>query len=229
LIWGKGLNAGQTCIAPDHLLVQDSIREALLEALTQARHELYGDAPLQSPDLARIINPRQYERLERLLDGARDAGQVLIGGESDAASRRIAPTVLQVSDDHDPLMAEELFGPLLPLLSVASLEEAIARIRRQAKPLALYLFGGHAQEQQALLNGTSSGGVCFNDVVMQVGVPDLPFGGVGPSGMGTYHGEAGFRTFSHERSVLRRPFALDVRLRYPPYRVKRDWLKRLLG
>jgi NAD-dependent aldehyde dehydrogenases len=126
-------------------------------------------------------------------------------------------------------MAEELFGPLLPLLSVASLEEAIARIRRQAKPLALYLFGGHAQEQQALLNGTSSGGVCFNDVVMQVGVPDLPFGGVGPSGMGTYHGEAGFRTFSHERSVLRRPFALDVRLRYPPYRVKRDWLKRLLG
>jgi len=229
LIWGKGLNAGQTCIAPDHLLVQDSIREALLEALAQARRELYGDAPLQSPDLARIINPRQYERLERLLDGARDAGQVLIGGESDAASRRIAPTVLQVSDDHDPLMAEELFGPLLPLLSVASLEEAIARIRRQAKPLALYLFGGHAQEQQALLNGTSSGGVCFNDVVMQVGVPDLPFGGVGPSGMGTYHGEAGFRTFSHERSVLRRPFALDVRLRYPPYRVKRDLLKRLLG
>lgn len=229
LIWGKGLNAGQTCIAPDHVLVQQSIREDLLVELARARQTFYGETPLQSPDLARIINERQFQRLETLLAGARRRDQVLIGGESDAASRRIAPTVLQVSDDDDPLMADELFGPLLPLISVRSLEEAIERIRRQPKPLALYMFGGTSQDQTALLRGTSSGGVCFNDVVMQVGVPDLPFGGVGPSGMGLYHGEAGFRTFSHERSVLRRPFGLDVRLRYPPYRISRDLLKRLLG
>jgi len=229
LIWGKGLNAGQTCIAPDHLLVQEGIRRPLLEALKTARCELYGEQPLQSPDLGRIINDRQFQRLETLLEGARNSDQVLIGGESDAGSRRMAPTVIGVNDDEDPLMAEELFGPLLPLISVSSLEEAITRIQRQPKPLALYLFGGDAQDQQTLLRGTSSGGVCFNDVVMQVGVPDLPFGGVGPSGMGTYHGEAGFRTFSHERAVLRRGFSLDVRLRYPPYGVSRTLLKRLLG
>ena len=229
LIWGKGLNAGQTCIAPDHVLVQQSIREELLVELARARQTFYGETPLQSPDLARIINERQFQRLETLLEGARRQDQVLVGGESDAVSRRMAPTVLQVSDDDDPLMADELFGPLLPLISVRSLEEAIERIRRQPKPLALYMFGGTSQDQTALLQGTSSGGVCFNDVVMQVGVPDLPFGGVGPSGMGSYHGEAGFRTFCHERSVLRRPFRLDVRLRYPPYRISRDLLKRLLG
>ena len=229
LIWGKGLNAGQTCIAPDHVLVQQSIQEELLVELARARQTFYGETPLQSPDLARIINERQFQRLETLLEGARRQDQVLIGGESDAVSRRMAPTVLQVSDDDDPLMADELFGPLLPLISVRSLEEAIERIRRQPKPLALYMFGGTSQDQTALLQGTSSGGVCFNDVVMQVGVPDLPFGGVGPSGMGSYHGEAGFRTFCHERSVLRRPFRLDVRLRYPPYRISRDLLKRLLG
>ena len=229
LIWGKGLNAGQTCIAPDHVLVQQSIQEELLVELARARQTFYGETPLQSPDLGRIINERQFQRLETLLEGARRQDQVLVGGESDAVSRRMAPTVLQVSDDDDPLMADELFGPLLPLISVRSLEEAIERIRRQPKPLALYMFGGTSQDQTALLQGTSSGGVCFNDVVMQVGVPDLPFGGVGPSGMGSYHGEAGFRTFCHERSVLRRPFRLDVRLRYPPYRISRDLLKRLLG
>jgi aldehyde dehydrogenase (NAD+) len=112
---------------------------------------------------------------------------------------------------------------------VRDLHQAIQQIRSQPKPLALYLFGGDAQQQQQLLEGTSSGGVCFNDVVMHVGIPDLPFGGVGASGMGNYHGEAGFRTFSHDRSVLRRPFALDLRLRYPPYRLNRDLMRRLLG
>ena len=129
----------------------------------------------------------------------------------------------------DPLMGDELFGPLLPLISVRNLNAAIQQIRSQPKPLALYLFGGDAQQQQQLLEETSSGGVCFNDVMMHHAIPDLPFGGVGASGMGTYHGEAGFRTFSYERSVLRRPFALDLRLRYPPYRVNRALMRRLLG
>jgi aldehyde dehydrogenase (NAD+) len=229
LIWGKGLNAGQTCIAPDHLLVQASIREPLLAALAQARLELYGEQPLQSPDLAHLIHGRHFQRLSALLEGARQSGQVLIGGESDADTLRMAPTVIQVDRDDDPLMEDELFGPLLPMICVDNLAEAITRIRRQPKPLALYLFGGEAQDRAMLLQGTSSGGVCFNDVVMQVGVPELPFGGVGASGMGAYHGEAGFRTFSHERAVLKRSFALDARLRYPPYAISRGLIKRLLG
>ena len=229
LIWGKGLNAGQTCIAPDYVLVEASLREPLVQALEAARHGLYGHDPLASSDLGQIINARQYQRLEALLQGAHDKGQVLIGGECNAASRRIAPSVLSVEQNDDPLMEDELFGPLLPLISVADLNAAIERIRRQPKPLALYLFGGDARQEEELLRGTSSGGVCFNDVVMHVGIPDLPFGGIGPSGMGSYHGEAGFRTFSHERSVLRRPFAMDLRLRYPPYRLSRDWMRRLLG
>lgn len=229
LIWGKGLNAGQTCIAPDYLLVERDLRTPLLEALKTARTELYGDSPLHSPDLGQIINTRQYQRLERLLHGAKAQDQVLIGGECDATNRQIAPTVLAVDRSDDPLMQDELFGPLLPMIEVQDLAMAMEQIRSQPKPLALYLFGGTAAQQQQLLMGSSSGGVCFNDVVMHVGIPDLPFGGVGPSGMGSYHGEAGFRTFSHERSVLRRPFAFDLRLRYPPYRLSLDWMRRLLG
>ena len=229
LIWGKGLNAGQTCIAPDYLLVEEGLREPLLAALTRAREELYGTNPLASKDLGRVINDRQYQRLDALLQGALGKEQVLIGGEHDPSERRIAPTVIAVDDNSDPLMRDELFGPLLPLMSVPNLTAAMAQIRSLPKPLALYLFGGDPEQQQQLLMGTSSGGVCFNDVVMHVGIPDLPFGGVGPSGMGSYHGEAGFKTFSHERSVLRRPFALDLPLRYPPYRLSRDWMRRLLG
>ncbi len=230
LIWGKGWNAGQTCIAPDYLLVADGLEAPLLAAMADARADLYGNNPLESQDLGPIINTRQYQRIEALLTTAQANGQVLIGGESDPANRRIAPTVLSVTNtDDDPLMREELFGPLLPLVSVRDLQEAIQRIRSQAKPLALYLFGGNAPQRQELLEGTSSGGVCFNDVLMHCGIPDLPFGGIGASGMGSYHGEAGFRNFSYERSVLHRPFALDLRLRYPPYRLPHGLMRRLLG
>ena len=229
LIWGKGLNAGQTCIAPDYLLVDHSLRDPLLRALATARTDLYGKQPSTSNDLGSIINARQFQRLESLVLQAQTSGRVLIGGECDAEHRRIAPTVLNVERRDDPLMQEELFGPLLPVVAIRDLDSAIAWIRELPKPLALYLFGGDRQMQQQVLQGTSSGGVCFNDVVMHAGIPDLPFGGVGPSGMGSYHGEAGFRTFSHERSVLRRPFFLDLRLRYPPYRMSRATLRKLLG
>ncbi|HJO78434.1 MAG TPA: aldehyde dehydrogenase family protein, partial [Prochlorococcaceae cyanobacterium Fu_MAG_134] len=143
--------------------------------------------------------------------------------------RRIAPTLIDVDNHNDPLMAEELFGPLLPIISVANLDAALTEVRQQPKPLALYLFGGTHAEQQKLLETTSSGGVCFNDVVMQVGIPELPFGGVGASGMGSYHGKAGFETFSHQKSVLRRPFWLDLKMRYPPYKTNLALLKKLLG
>ena len=211
------------------MLVEASVRPALVERLTREITRHYGEDPLASPDLARIVNRPQFERLYGLLEGARQRGQLLAGGQSDRERLRIAPTLLAVEAADDPLMQEELFGPLLPVLPVASLEEAITLVRRGAKPLALYLFSTSSTAQEQVLAGTSSGGVCFNDVVMQVGVPELPFGGVGPSGMGRYHGQSGFDTFSHLRSVLRRPFRFDVPLRYPPYGNRLSLIKRLMG
>jgi aldehyde dehydrogenase (NAD+) len=228
LLWGKGFNAGQTCVAPDYLLVQEPIAAPLLHALQQACTRLYGPDPLQSPDLGCIVNQAQFGRLEALLEGARARGQIRIGGRSDAARRRIEPTVVELSDPDDPLMQQELFGPILPLLSTGSLAEALAFINARPKPLALYLFSGSKQAQRQTLAQTSSGTVAFNDVIVQAGDANLPFGGVGSSGMGSYHGEAGFRTFSHQRTVVKRPFWGDVPLRYPPYAGKLPLLKRFL-
>jgi aldehyde dehydrogenase (NAD+) len=229
LIWGKGVNAGQTCIAPDHLLVQTTIRQRLVDALEEQRRKLYGDDPLASGDLSCLIHDRHFQHLEGLLARAKAEGRILFGGECDRQSRKIAPTLIEVHNDQDPLMREEIFGPLLPVLTVNHLDEAITRIQQQDKPLAIYLFGGDQNDQNEILQRTSSGGVCFNDVVMQKGVPELPFGGVGPSGMGSYHAETGFRTFSHERSVLSRPFFLDLRLRYPPYTLNPALFRRFMG
>jgi aldehyde dehydrogenase (NAD+) len=153
----------------------------------------------------------------------------LIGGEISREQRRIAPTVIEVNDRQDPLMSEELFGPLLPMLRMGNLSDALQAIRRQGKPLALYLFGGSEAQQHEVLNTTSSGGVCLNDVVMQAGIPELPFGGVGASGMGSYHGHNGFKTFSHYKAVLKRGFRFDFKLRYPPYSVDLNVLRRIAG
>lgn len=229
LIWGKGINAGQTCIAPDHLLLAPAMREPLLKAMAAERSAMYGDDPLASDQLSRIINDRQFTRLEALLTTAQNEGRVLIGGEISREQRRIAPTVIRVDSREDPLMADELFGPLLPVLALDDLGTALQEIRQGPKPLALYLFGGNEADQQRVLNSTSSGGVCLNDVVMQAGVPQLPFGGVGASGMGCYHGESGFNTFSHRKAVLKRPFRFDFKLRYPPYKVDLNLLRRLAG
>ena len=229
LAWGRSLNAGQTCIAPDHVLVQPAAAEALVQTMARDLERFYGSDPLQSPDLGAIVNQAQYDRLSGLLAGAQARGQVLHGGRCDPERRRIEPTLVAVSSGEDPLMQEELFGPLLPIQQVESLDRALEEIRSRPKPLALYLFSHDRRAQQRVLNETSSGGVCFNDVVMQAGSSQLPFGGVGESGMGSYHGEAGFLTFSHLRSVLRRPFWLDIPLRYPPYAGKLALVQRLLG
>jgi len=229
LVWGKTLNAGQTCIAPDYLLVQRPIADRLLTLLRSRIDECFGPDPLRSPDLGSIVNQAQYDRLSGLLEGARQRGQLLHGGACEPGERRIAPSLIQVEGPEDPLMQEELFGPLLPVLVVEDLEEAIQLINSRPKPLALYLFTSQRQHQRTLLQRTSSGGVCLNDVVLQAGVPELPFGGVGNSGMGTYHGKAGFETFSHRRSVLRRSFRLDAPFRYPPYAGRLPLIRRLLG
>ena len=229
LIWGKGFNAGQACVAPDHILVEQSLREPLVQAMADQRRALYGANPLESEHMASLISERHYGRLAGLLKTAQDEGRVLIGGECDETRRRIAPTLISIEDDTDPLMADELFGPLLPMIEIPDLNHAITRMQGQDKPLAIYLFGGDHGDQQRLLRSTSSGTVCFNDVILQAGVPGLAFGGVGASGMGSHHGEAGFRTFSHERSVLKRPFWLDLPQRYPPYTLKPETFRRLLS
>ena len=229
IIWGKSLNAGQTCIAPDHLLVEKKLFDSLITNLKISINDFYGDTPLSSKHLGSIINQRQFNRLNNLLKGAKSNGQIIFGGECNESEKRISPTLIRIENRKDPLMKEELFGPLLPILSIENLDEAIFDFKSLPKPLALYLFGGEKKEQEKILSMTSSGGVCFNDVVLQAGIPELPFGGVGLSGMGKYHGKASFDNFTHYKSILKRPFWLDLNFRYPPYKLDLSLLKKLIG
>ena len=224
IAWGRFLNGGQTCLAPDYVLVAPAIRDAFLTALQQTILDFYGEDPQVSPDFCRIVNDVQFQRLAALLRER----SVLWGGQMDSAERYIAPTVVDVNCWDDPLMEEEIFGPVLPILPLTSLEEAMNAINSHPQPLAIYLFSRSQAWQDRLLAGTTSGTVCFNDVVLQGGIPQLPLGGVGESGMGAYHGHAGFTCFSHQRSVLQRPQAFDSPWRYPPYGNRLRWMKRLL-
>jgi aldehyde dehydrogenase (NAD+) len=225
IVWGKFINAGQTCIAPDYLLVNQKIKNNLIDSLRKTLKEFYGDNPAISPDLARIINQKQFDRLVNFLKD----GEIIIGGETNSAERYIAPTVIDRVSWTDPIMQEEIFGPILPIIEYSDITEAIALINSRPKPLALYLFSQNKHLQKRVLQETTSGGVCINDTVMQVGVSSLPFGGVGDSGIGSYHGKASFETFSHYKSVLKNSFLLDLNWRYAPYKDKLSSLKRLLG
>ncbi|MDJ0708078.1 MAG: aldehyde dehydrogenase [Leptolyngbyaceae cyanobacterium MO_188.B28] len=213
IVWGKFINAGQTCIAPDYLLVDRRIKEPLMAAIKQCLQEFYGEDPAQSPNYGRIVNPRHFTRLAAFLD----SGEIVVGGHIDPDSRYFAPTVLDRVNWDSPVMQEEIFGPILPVLEYDSLDEAITLVNDRPKPLALYFFSRNREKQDQLLASTSSGGACINDTVMQAAVSGLPFGGVGESGMGGYHGKASFNTFSHFKSVLKKGFLLDLKWRYAPY------------
>jgi len=221
ICWGKFVNAGQTCVAPDHVLVDRSVMEPLLRHMATSIREFFGEEPRHSPDFGRVINERHHARLTALLDGA----NVVIGGQHDVEERYIAPTILRDVDPDSPVMQEEIFGPILPVLPVDSTSAAISFINNRPRPLALYIFSDSEQTQQQVLRGTTSGGVCVNDVLSHAGVPELPFGGVGNSGMGAYHGRYGFDAMSHSKAVVRRSTAVDVKLRYAPYKGKLKWLK----
>jgi len=222
IAWGKFMNAGQTCVAPDFVLADRKVRDLLVTALKQAVRGFYGDAPQQSPSYGRIINRKHWERL----NGYLTCGQVAYGGQHDARDLYISPTILTGVPADAPVMNEEIFGPILPVLDFDTLDDGLAMLRDRATPLALYLFSRDRATQERVLAGTRSGGVCLNDTVTHMVGKNLPFGGLGESGLGAYHGRASFDCFSHHRSVLRRSFALDSKLRYPPPRVSLATLKR---
>ncbi|NWX92620.1 AL3B1 dehydrogenase, partial [Nothoprocta pentlandii] len=217
--WGRFFNAGQTCVAPDYILCSAEMREKLLPALREAIAEFYGPNPKESPDFARIVGDKQFQRVRALLG----SGRAAIGGQVDEQERYIAPTVLVDVRPEDAVMREEIFGPVLPILTVAGEDEAVAFINARERPLALYVFSSSQKVLQRVLEHTSSGGFCGNDTVMHMTLPVLPFGGIGHSGLGCYHGRFSFDTFSHARAALLRAAGREAlnAVRYPPYSARR--------
>jgi aldehyde dehydrogenase (NAD+) len=227
IVWGKFLNAGQTCVAPDHVLAHARIHDALVEELGRAVARFYGATPAErrrNPDYARILNARHHARLRRLL--ADSGGRVAVGGDWDEADRYFAPTVVTGVAEDAPLMREEIFGPILPVLPVPDLEAAVAMLGARPKPLALYVFTARRARAEALLARTTAGGSCVNDTVLQFVHPGLPGGGVNASGFGKAHGRHGFQAFSNARGILRSPrWYSPAQWLYPPYT---PWVRRLI-
>jgi aldehyde dehydrogenase (NAD+) len=223
LIWAKFLNAGQTCIAPDYVFVHESIYQECLVLLQQEIEK--NQYALANKNYVQIINERNLARLEKFLD----KDKIAFGGAIDREMRTISPTLLKDVSLDDAVMQEEIFGPILPLISYTLFDEVLHYIQDHEKPLSAYLFSNNKAEQHAWLNELSFGGGCINDAIMHITNPNLPFGGVGQSGTGSYHGKAGFETFSHLKSVFEKPRLFEVPLKYPPYTTtKMGWIKRLL-
>ncbi len=225
IAWGKFFNAGQTCLAPDYVLLPEQMREPFLDEIKKTVQEFYGDRPEESPDFARIINQDHFIRLKNLLS----SGTTMTGGSYNQDKLYIAPTILDGVTFEDPVMKEEIFGPILPVLTYSDREEAVQKVKRLPKPLALYIFSSKKWAQKWFLDRIESGGVSINETILHISNPHLPFGGVGESGMGSYHGIHGFTAFSHMRSIYRRTFSRDWLLRYPPYRLNMKWLRKLFG
>ncbi len=214
IVWGKTMNAGQTCVAPDYLLVDRSIRAPLVAAMARAIGAFYGPDPLSSPDYGRIVNRWHFDRLAAYLP----QGHIAHGGRTSASELYIEPTILTDVPLTAPVMEEEIFGPILPVIDFTDFEETLAFLRDRPSPLALYLFTKDQRTRQRLAAETRSGGICVNDTVVHLLGKDLPFGGVGESGMGAYHGRASFACFTHSKPVVERSLWGDPGWRYPPFR-----------
>lgn len=223
IVWGKFLNAGQTCVAPDYILVQNSVKEKLLQYIDKMIHRLYGEHPLKSRDYPHIVNEKHFRRLCGLMR----SGTVVTGGGRDESTLSIEPTVLCGVTWDSPVMKEEIFGPILPVMTFFDLKEAVDMIQARPKPLALYLFTSKRSREREVLRKISFGGGCINDTVVHLASTNLPFGGVGASGMGSYHGKAGFDTFTHEKSIMKKAVCLDIPVRYAPYKRKLGLLRLL--
>ncbi len=232
LMWGKFLNNGQTCVAPDTAYVHASVKQAFVDACRSVLQQRYGAgaaAQKASPDLTRVVNQRHTQRVAHLLNDAVERGaKVLAGGEVDAAQCYIAPTLLERVPDGAAILSEEIFGPLLPVIEYTDLDQVIGDINRQPKPLALYLWSTDRRAIRRVLAQTSSGGACVNHCVAHFGHGNLPFGGVNNSGIGNAHGEYGFKAFSHERAIMRGSLLHLVKLFFPPYTDSRKKLIRMV-
>jgi aldehyde dehydrogenase (NAD+) len=224
IVWGKFMNAGQTCIAPDYLLVKSEIKARFIYLLKSEIAAMYGENVKSSPDLARIINEKQFDRLANMIDPTK----VILGGETNKSDRYISPTIIDEPAMESGLMAEEIFGPLLPILSYNTIEDLQKIIGRYEKPLSLYVFTDDYRFAKNIIRTYSFGGGCINDTVIQFSNKRLPFGGVGLSGMGRYHGKYGFEAFSHHKSIVRKATWLDISLRYAPYEKKFALIRKIL-
>ncbi len=224
IMWGKLINAGQTCIAPDYLLVHESVKDKLLPELVSAIKSFYGENPEESPDYPRIINEPNVERLAILTEKV----EIYWGGKYDVSSRYFQPTILNNVSFEMPVMQQEIFGPILPVLTYKDLDEVIKRREGMQKPLALYFFSNNKKNQKKVLENIQAGGVSINDTLMHIVNPKLPFGGIGHSGMGAYHGKFSFKTFSHAKSVVKKGTWLDMPIRYAPFKNKLSIIKKLM-
>ena len=223
IAWGKFLNAGQTCVAPDFLYVHSAIKDKLTAKIRLYIKQFYGENPQESGNFGRIISDYHFERLSKLIS----TGRLICGGEWDKNERYIAPTMIDMVDWESPIMQEEIFGPILPVLTFDSLEEAIVILKSKPKPLAAYLFSKSTHEESKFLRACSFGNMAINDTIMQLASATIPFGGVGASGTGAYHGRWSFDTFTHYRSILKKPL-WELPLRYPPFNAIQKLLIRLV-
>jgi aldehyde dehydrogenase (NAD+) len=221
ITWGKFFNAGQTCVAPDYLFIPKGMQGVVVEKIRKNIESFYTSTPRLSGEFTRIVSDKHFKRLEKLLSN----GKVVVGGDVQLDGRYFPPTVIVQPDLDSPLMTEEIFGPILPILEYENIEQVIDFIKERDSPLALYYFGKRETIQRRIVSGLSFGGACINDTLLHLSNPYLPFGGVGASGMGSYHGYHSFKAFSHCKSVLHRATWFDLRLRYPPYATKIKWLK----
>lgn len=216
IVFGKFLNCGQTCVAPDYVLCHSAVKDAFVTEVVHQIEKQFGERPLENPDYGKIINEKHFNRLRGLIDPAK----VVTGGETDPARLRIAPTVMDHVTREDPVMGQEIFGPILPILTFDRFADVVAALKKADRPLALYLFSHDREHIRRVNRELSFGGGCINDVVIHLATSNMGFGGVGKSGMGSYHGEAGFRAFSHEKSMVDKKTWLDLPMRYQPYQGK---------
>jgi aldehyde dehydrogenase (NAD+) len=225
IVWGKLVNGGQTCVAPDYVLVHTSVKRALIERMKHYIARFYGEKPLENPDYAKIINQKHFERLCGLM---RDE-HLAAGGEVNTNTLQIAPAILDEATWDSPVMGEEIFGPLLPVIAYEEMEQAIAAIRARPKPLAFYFFTSDASREKDIFPRLAFGGGCVNDTLIHVGTHHLPFGGVGESGMGNYHGRTSFDAFTHYKGVAKKSLLIDLPIRFPPFREERFSFVRMLS
>jgi len=224
IIWGKFFNSGQSCMAPNHIFIEKIIEDKFIKELKKTIAEFYGKKPIKSENLSRL-EEKQFLKTIEILKKNKYKKQILLGGDFDKKLCKISPTLLKINSEEDWIIQNELFSPLLPIISIENFQDAFYKIKKTPKPLAIYIFGGNKKIHKILSQTTSSGSICINDVMLPVLIPNLPFGGVGKSGIGKFHGQEGFKNFSNQKSITRKDYLLDINFRYPPYKNVLRFLK----